>query len=185
MDPLHHHLLDKHARLVISARTTGAGTDHKKHRWSLPEGGWPPVLESSLQEVFETMLGTTAVLQQNPRPLAGSTLTAMIGLAGDLCGVLSLRCSIDTACCLVAKMLGADPTQFDDTAMDALAEICNMVAGTLKRKVPGLEDRCLLSTPTVVTGREYRLRAVADGERAEVALNFEGQPISVALDLHG
>jgi chemotaxis protein CheX len=175
---------ERHARLVISARPASSGANGHEHRWNLPQGGWPSVLESSIQEVFEVMLGTSVVRQPASRPIEGTSLTAMVGLAGDLCGVLSLRCRTDTACRLVGKMLGEDPAQFDETAMDALAEICNMVAGTVKSKVPGLEDRCLLSTPTVITGREYRLHSVADGARSEVMLDFEGDPITVALDLH-
>ena len=34
--------------------------------------------------------------------------TAMIGLAGDLCGVLSFRCSNSSAALIAGKMLGTD-----------------------------------------------------------------------------
>ncbi len=184
MDTTSQNIFDKHARLVISARASSNAEQHE-HHWRLPEGGWPSLLETSMQEVFEMMLGTAVSCDPNPQSLPGASLTAMIGLAGDLCGVLSIRCSTETACKLVGKMLGSDPAMFDETAMDALAEICNMTAGTLKSKVPGLEDRCLLSTPTVIHGREYRLHSVADGERSEVTLKFEGETLLVTLELHG
>ncbi len=184
MDTMTQNPSDKHARLVISARAS-SNAERREHQWNLPEGGWPRLLETSVQEVFEMMLGTPVTCDPEPQRLEGASLTAMIGLAGDLCGVLSIRCSTETACKLVGKMLGSDPTQFDESAMDALAEICNMTAGTVKSKVPGLEDRCLLSTPTVIHGREYRLHSVADGERSEVTLRFEGETLLVTLEMHG
>jgi chemotaxis protein CheX len=40
---------------------------------------------------------------------------------------------------------------------DALGEVCNMIAGSFKHKVNGLSERCALSPPSVVTGKDYRV----------------------------
>jgi len=67
---------------------------------------------------------------------------------------------------------------------DALGEMCNMAAGNFKAKINGMADACMLSIPTVVSGRDYQIHSLAAGERFEVAVTLEGLPIWVVLDLH-
>ena len=43
----------------------------------------------------------------------------------------------------------------DDTVKDGIGEICNMLAGAWKGKVPELAANCGLSVPAVITGRDY------------------------------
>jgi chemotaxis protein CheX len=38
-----------------------------------------------------------------------------------------------------------------------MGEICNMLAGTWKSKVPDLASNCGLSVPAVITGSDYNL----------------------------
>jgi len=63
-----------------------------------------------VREVFELMLG----FRIEPAP-AGSEerveVTAMVGLAGQLCGVLSLYCSKNAGELMASKMLGIPPEQ--------------------------------------------------------------------------
>src|SRR6266540_6700282 len=53
---------------------------------------WTPLLELSTREVFEIMLGTRLSLMER-RDENNGDVTALVGLAGSLCGVLSIRCS--------------------------------------------------------------------------------------------
>ena len=83
----------------------------------------------------------------------------MVGMAGALCGVLSIRCSTPSAAGIASKMLG-EPVQSQECIeqqLDALGEICNMVAGNFKGRVDGLREQCMLSVPTC---RRYPLHAV-------------------------
>jgi CheY-specific phosphatase CheX len=59
-----------------------------------------------------------------------------------------------------------------------------MVAGNFKNKIPGLGDGCLLSVPTVITGRNYSLRSMTDAKACEVRLLFENMPIVICLEIH-
>ena len=104
--------------------------------------------------------------------------TAMIGLAGDLCGVLSFRCSHASAARIAGKMLGTEESTSAECIRDALGEICNMVAGSFKGQVSDVAAQCMLSVPTVVSGKDYEMYPLADGMRIQVAKTFEG-----ALDL--
>ena len=53
---------------------------------------WTPLLELAAREVFEIMLGTSLQPSDAPDASDKGEFTALVGLAGSLCGVLSIRC---------------------------------------------------------------------------------------------
>jgi chemotaxis protein CheX len=146
------------------------------------EENWLPVLELAVEEVFEIMLGT----RLKPVPLSENApkreFTAMIGLAGALCGILTVCCDAKTAGLIARKMLG-DVANSAEEAGDALGEICNMIAGNFKNKLAGTDERCMLSVPSVVSGGEYTLHSMAEGNSVETVLLFEDAPVAVRLQL--
>ena len=58
-------------------------------------------------------------------------------------------------------MTGMEFEEIDDTVQDAIGEICNMLAGAWKGKVPELAAHCGLSVPAVITGCDYNLHVQA------------------------
>jgi chemotaxis protein CheX len=146
------------------------------------EENWLPVLELAVEEVFEIMLGSRvkpAVPSEHP---TNGEFTAMIGLAGALCGILTVCCDAKTAGQIAKKMLG-DTANSAEEVGDALGEICNMIAGNFKNKLAGTDERCMLSVPSVISGGEYSLHSMADGNSVETVLLFEGAPVAVRLQL--
>ncbi len=144
---------------------------------------WVPLIEMSAREVFELMLSSQLTL---PEAATDEVLgvTAMVGLAGELCGLLSFRCNEKAAALMTSRMLGVPLDKLASEISDALGEICNMIAGNFKNKIAGLGDGCMLSPPTVITGTDYDLHSLADSPGLEVRLQFEGMPISVTLQIH-
>jgi chemotaxis protein CheX len=108
----------------------------------------------------------------------------MVGLAGQLCGLLTLRCNASSAVLMASKMLGMDIKETDQQIWDAVGEIANMIAGNFKNKLTGMGDRCVLSVPTVITGSDYSFHSMADTGPLEVTLLFEGAPLTVAVEVH-
>ena len=147
-------------------------------------GHWGPLLQLAAQEVFDTMLGAGLTIPLQPAPDAGLDITAMVGLAGQLCGVITIRCSGHSATVMAARLLGTEPDKASHEMWDAIGEICNMVAGNFKNKIPGLADGCMLSVPTVITGGDYRLHSVADEGALHMAMAFEGAPVIISLQVH-
>lgn len=145
---------------------------------------WQPVLELATEEVFDTMLGSHLELAAEPPSDDALDVTAMVGLAGLLCGVLTLRCSSRAAGRMASKMLGGEAERPDPEIWDALGEICNMVAGNFKNKISGLGDGCMLSVPTVITGGDYNYRSLGDSSTLHVNFLFEANKIIVAIDIH-
>jgi chemotaxis protein CheX len=149
------------------------------------EENWRPVLELAVEEVFEIMLGCRIKPPAtDPPPALKTEFTAMVGLAGSLCGILTFACDQPTAREVAKCMLGPEIADSEDQISDALGEICNMIAGNFKNKLAGNDQRCMLSVPTVIKGEEYSLRALADGEIIDCLLMFQNTPVAVSLQLH-
>ena len=145
---------------------------------------WRSVLESSALEVFEMMAGARMGLNSKTDAEPSGELTAMVGMAGALCGIMTVRCSRETATKCASLMLGGDAVSNPSTVRDALGELCNMVAGNFKAKVANLADTCMLSVPTVISGEDYSMDAAEPTERVTVGLLFEGEPVWVTLVAH-
>jgi chemotaxis protein CheX len=141
---------------------------------------WIPLLETATREVFELMLGSQLTVPATAEETTPE-VTAMVGLAGQLCGVLSVRCDAKAAALMTSKMLGVELDKVGPEVSDALGEVCNMVAGNFKNKIAGLAEGCMLSPPTVITGSDYSLHSLADSPGLEVRLLFEGMPIAISL----
>jgi chemotaxis protein CheX len=144
---------------------------------------WVPLLEVATKEVFELMLNcqlSTSTCAREP----SRDVTAMVGLAGQLCGVLSVCCDEKAAALMTSRMLSVPLDKVGPEVADALGEICNMVAGNFKNKIAGLADGCMLSPPTVITGSTYDLHSLADSPGVQVGMLFEGMPIDITLQIH-
>ena len=48
-----------------------------------------------------------------------------------------------------------------------------------------IATQCMLSVPTVVSGKDYELYPLADGLRIQVSRSFEEALVWMTLDLHG
>jgi len=105
-------------------------------------------------------------------------------LAGQLCGVLSVRCGNKAAALMASKMLGVELDKVGAEVSDAIGEVCNMVAGNFKNKIAGLAEGCMLSPPTVITGSDYSLHSMAESPGLEINLLFENMPIAISLQIH-
>ena len=113
----------------------------------------------------------------------GPEITAMVGLAGQLCGLLSIGCQAKAATLMASKMLGLRLDEVKNEVLDAFGEVSNMVAGDFKNKVPGIRGGCMLSAPTVVTGSDYRLHSNAAVPPFHVHLLFENMPVVISLEI--
>jgi chemotaxis protein CheX len=144
---------------------------------------WAPLLELATREVFQLMLGCELVLPtEEINPPFG--VTSMVGLAGKLCGVLSVHCDQKAGALMTSKMLGVPLDKVGSEMSDALGEISNMVAGNFKNKISGLGDGCMLSPPTVVTGSDFSTYSLSDTPALETRLLFEGSPLVISLQIH-
>jgi len=159
-----------------------------------PRSAWWGVLRDATTEVFSTMVNALLVVPEPGNapivvlePSDASVLahvTGMIGIAGAMRAVFSLRCSENTAAKIASHMLGISPEEAAQQKADAIGEICNMVAGQFKHNI-GLGAGCTLSVPTVVVGGKYSIHCLETGDRLEFPAIYEGETLLVTLDIRG
>src|SRR5260370_9555191 len=92
-----------------------------------PHEDWIPLIAFAAKEVFELMLGC----QLNVPAAAEETtlgITSIVALTGQLCGVVSIRCSEKAATLMASKMLGVTLDKASPEVADALAKISNIVS---------------------------------------------------------
>lgn len=145
---------------------------------------WLPVIEVAAREVFAQMVNSELGVPDGPSA-ALSNVTAMVGLAGMLTGVMSFRCEEEAAALITSRMLGVNLEDASPSIADAVGEICNMVAGNFKFKIPGLGEGCLLSPPTVVRGGDYTVHARPKTPRIHLHLLLETFPLMISLYVAG
>jgi chemotaxis protein CheX len=149
----------------------------------------PKKLDASVVEVFQTMLGIDCRRDAGPSmSTAGGgpgSVTAVIGFGGILSGACVLQCTGETAITIATQMTGMEFQEIDDTVKDGIGEICNMLAGAWKGKVPGLAAGCGLSVPAVITGRDYDLHVQAPEFELRHAYSFGGSAFSVTIVCDG
>lgn len=152
-------------------------TSEKQHQ------DWLPFLEFATREVFQMMLASELTKPETVST-ARFDVTAMVGLAGKLSGMLGIRCQQKAAALMASRMLGLELDKVGPEISDALGEVCNMVAGNFKNKIAGLGDGCMLSPPSVITGEDYMVHTRPPAPTLEVNLLFESMPLLITLHIH-
>lgn len=145
----------------------------------------PGNLDASVHEVFQLMLGVECErvpASAGPEP---ESVTAVVGFGGALSGACVFRSGDRAAMEIAARMTGMEFHEVDDTVKDGIGEICNMLAGAWKGRVPELAARCGLSVPAVITGRDYRLHVQAPEFQLQHAYRFEGRRFEVTIICDG
>jgi chemotaxis protein CheX len=162
--------------MIPAKQPIAAGRDHQD---------WIPMLEIATEEVFELMLSCKLVKPATPVSEVPAHITGMVGLAGLLCGVLSIGCEEKAAALMASKMLGIELDKVGASEIaDALGEVCNMAAGNFKNKISGLGDGCMLSPPSVITGNDYSIHSMGETPSLAITLLFENMPLRVCLEIH-
>jgi chemotaxis protein CheX len=75
-------------------------------------------------------------------------ISAVIGLSGAVSGLLVLCLSESVALALAGGLTGSPVGEMNADCYDALAEICNMIAGSAKKDLPG--GQVTISIPTLL-----------------------------------
>ena len=132
------------------------------------------IIKGSTQTVFSTMLGTELSALEaidDPSPFMQSEVIGFIGMAGDFAGYVSIHVSRQQATDFTARLIGVDVAEVtsEDEIRDAVGEITNMIAGSMKTALSAL-GLVEIALPTVVMTPKADLRV--RGARG-VAVPFE------------
>ena len=145
----------------------------------------------SAGDVFSTMLGSE--LSGGEVTIAGTPdgtdsepndgVVSFIGIAGSWAGAGSLSCSPAVACRVCAAMLMTEATAVNQDVLDAVAELTNMIIGSVKTDLEAQLGPLGLSIPTVVFGRNFKTRSAGTTEWMNVLFTWDGDNLLVKMCL--
>ncbi len=145
----------------------------------------PKNLDETVDEVFQLMLGVTCRHNSGPAREDTESVTAVVGFGGPFSGACVFRAGAKTALKIAGRMTNSNHKTIDHTVKDAAGEICNMLAGVWKGKVPELAASCRLSIPAVITGRDYNLHVLAPEFEVRRHYGFDDSSFEVTIICDG
>lgn len=131
-------------------------------------------------------------LQQQPRvgqvtatvsPLRSSGVSVLIGMTGQVRGVVIYDMVERTAKAIASCMVGAPVPLFDELAESAIAELGNIITGHASAGLEEGDRQVAITPPSIITGRGVHL-AVPETARLVVPLELPFGTVWVYLALH-
>ncbi|MBA2882672.1 chemotaxis protein CheX [Desulfosalsimonas propionicica] len=138
------------------------------------------------QEIFETMIMVDVTAGE---PLSEHksrfqcSLSAMVGFAGFKQGNLTLHAPDAVARGLTQDFLGMEVESINEDVEDAMGELANMLAGSLKPFISSENGKVELSLPSVVHGEEYTLTVVNKADWVIVPFTVSHGDFLVGLEI--
>jgi chemotaxis protein CheX len=144
-------------------------------------------IRDSAAQVFSSMLGGELVSGEDSveqgTPEAHDGVVSLIGLAGDWAGMGSLTCSPAMACNICSAMLMSEFPAVNEEVLDVVAELTNMIIGSVKTDLERQLGPLGLSIPTVVYGRNFKTKSARNSEWVVVRFGWKGEDLLVRLCL--
>ena len=141
----------------------------------------------SAGDVFSTMLGgelsgaEVTVDATASEPNDG--VVSFIGIAGSWAGTGSLACSPSMARRICAALLMTEAPAVNEDVLDAVAELTNMIIGSVKTDLESQLGPLGLSIPTVVFGRNFKTRSAGTNEWIHVSFLWDEDPLLIKMCL--
>ena len=131
------------------------------------------MLKSAANEVFGTMLnmkvtfdGPDVKIDQEPF-IAGA-----IGFTGKFNAIIYFHTNMAFARTMTCSLLGMTDQMIEGQEMvnDVLGELTNMHAGHMKSRLCDRGMPCVMTIPTVVSGRDFQIQPVSGAQRHAIAV---------------
>jgi len=122
------------------------------------------LVTKSAIDVFDTMFSATLEIADSVAAdsLDGVRNLGVVSFAGDVTGMISIHVGETLAREMTAEMLGmeVDKIEGDEQVGDMLGEAGNIVGGNLKSTFTDAGLACVLSTPSFITGTDFKIEAL-------------------------
>ncbi|HTS30345.1 MAG TPA: chemotaxis protein CheX [Bryobacteraceae bacterium] len=145
------------------------------------------LIRVSTANVFSTMLGVDLppgeAFIENGTPESNDGVVSFIGVAGAWAGTGSISCSPGVACRICSLMLMAESAGVDEDVLDAVAELTNMIVGSVKNDLETHLGPLGLSIPTVVFGKNFKTKSAGTTDWTVVRFPWDGEALTVKMCL--
>jgi chemotaxis protein CheX len=145
------------------------------------------LMVADMRKIFSSMAGIENV-SSNPRLIDpinvfNDCVTALVGLAGSYCGLVTLHLPDILAKDFTSKMLGIPITEVNRDVHDSIGELVTMIAGSFKMHLEKNDSRISLSMPSTFTAGEYHFSGNAPDESLAILCDVGDQWFMVSLTL--
>lgn len=123
----------------------------------------------STKEIFTTMI-PMELKEEDPfyqkEDMISTDIMSLVSFTGEHSGIVAIFCSKDIAIKITSNMLGIESTEFDQDTKDAIGELTNMIAGSLKNRVLEKFGAMQLSVPIVIVGADLTISSSSEESHA-------------------
>lgn len=143
-------------------------------------------LIAATEEVFARMVFmpvTVGTVDAQVSPGPSRHVVATVAFAGHRNGFVSFHSSIDTAKLIAGSMLGIPEERINGEMPDAIGEIANMIAGSLRTKMAAHEPAWTITCPSVTIGNDFSTVYPSEVSEARVPFTMSGRTVEVELIL--
>ena len=121
----------------------------------------------AITDTFKTMLSMdlAKVGKVSDPGLDDQRYVAAVNFGGEVVGTLGLHASREFAFSIAGTMLGMEAAELDEEEVkDVLGELSNIVSGNLKSDFLDADLACVISTPAITRGSDFRIESSKIGE---------------------
>ncbi len=143
-------------------------------------------LISATEEVFERMVFvpvTVGTVDGHVSAGPHRHVVATVAFAGHRNGFVSFHSSIDTANEIAGAMLGIPHDSVNGEMPDAMGELANMIAGSLRTRMAAFEPAWTITCPSVTIGSDFSTRYPSEVSEARVPFTMNGRTVEVEIIL--
>jgi chemotaxis protein CheX len=142
------------------------------------------ILLESAEEIFETMIfmGLEKSEDQDS-DIDGLEVLGSITFKGSLEGCLCIKCTIPCTQAIAMNMLGLETSEdiSEEDISDAIGEVCNMVMGSLKKRMIDTVGNLDLSIPSVISGTNIKSSAIDHEKKTSINVNIDEHTAELSL----
>lgn len=115
-------------------------------------------------DVFYTMMNMEVenIAEVPPEFREEKRTVGMVSFAGDVQGVFIIQVNDDFARAMTAAMIGMEEDEIEsqEEVYDVIRELSNIIGGNLKSSFVDVGLQCVLSTPAITNGLDFRVEAL-------------------------
>lgn len=140
---------------------------------------------NATREIFETMVMKEVLpgdALSEPIKSFRNSISGIVGLAGTYQGMLAIHASEGVALEITKDFLGLESEEIDDEVKDAIGELANMIAGSVKPELSPNGKDIQLSIPSVIYG-DYTLNYFTNAEWSVIPFRTNSGDFFVELEI--
>jgi flagellar motor switch protein FliN len=138
---------------------------------------------NSVIDVFYTMLSMEVEhIKEVPESFEESKRTVgSVTFSGDVDGIFNIQVNDDFGRVMTAAMLGIEAyeVESEEDVYDVIREMSNIIGGNLKSQFVDVELSCILSTPSITNGNDFRVETIGSIKTEQFVFSYEDQNIIV------